>query len=127
MPKSKTRRPAQRVDRPAPRPPATLETATLALTQASMEIVREAELHITAAARSGEQDKVDEALRVHHMLRSASLGFLRAYSMLSGLPDPVEHHPHNLDYGTTNKTEKTMTTAKTPTAAQLKLNHVRTA
>jgi hypothetical protein len=88
MPKSKTRRrPA--ADRPAPAgptPPPTLTTATLALTQAAIQVVREAELHVTAAARAGEG--VDEALAVHHHLRTGALGLLVAYSQLAGLPDP---------------------------------------
>jgi hypothetical protein len=89
MPKSKTRtRPAPRPVRPAP--PVTgekaLEVASLALVQASLEVVREAELHITLTVRAGEG--VDQALEVHHYLRSASLGLLVAYSQLAGLPDP---------------------------------------
>ena len=92
MPKSKTRK------RPAPSPvrsprvqvPPTgykaLSTATLALTQASLEVVREAELHITHAARTG--GDTDKALEVHHNLRSAALGLLVAYSLLEDLPDP---------------------------------------
>lgn len=92
MPKSKTRRPA-RTDRPSSPPPSperALEVATLALVQASMEIVREAELHITKAARAGDQEGLDKALSVHHELRSGSLGLLVAYSQLAGLPDPRE-------------------------------------
>ncbi len=83
--KKRTTRPD---NRPVPRvaPEKALETATLALTQASLEIVREAELHITAAARAGEG--MEEALEVHHHLRTASLGLLVAYSQLAGLPDP---------------------------------------
>lgn len=96
MPKSKTRRPTTRrqlPDRPAPAfpPEKALETATLALTQASLEMVREAELHITKAVRAGEG--VEEALEVHLLLRSASLGLLTAYSKLAGLPDPIESRP----------------------------------
>lgn len=88
MPKSKTRRrPAALRTAPyGPQPPPTLTTATLALVQASLEIVREAELHVTAAARAGEG--VEEALAVHHHLRSGALGLLVAYSQLAGLPDP---------------------------------------
>jgi hypothetical protein len=63
-----------------------LEVATLALTQASFEVVREAELRITLAARAGEG--VEEALALHLELRSAALGLLVAYSQLAGLPDP---------------------------------------
>lgn len=97
MPKSKTRRPrATAAPRPARgHPPVTaqnaLEVATLALLQASLEIVREAELRVTAAARQGEG--VQEALDLHHHLRSASLGLLVAYSQLAGLPDPREQAP----------------------------------
>jgi len=89
MPTSKKRKPTTRRDsQPLPRVTAAnaLEVATLALVQASFEIVREAELRITAAARSGEG--VEEALAVHHELRSGSLGLLVAYSKLAGLPDP---------------------------------------
>lgn len=93
MPKSKTR-PSRRhlPDRPAAPFPAekVLETATLALTQASLEIVREAEARITLAARTGEG--MEEALEVHLYLRTASLGLLTAYSRLAGLPDPRESH-----------------------------------
>lgn len=93
MPKSKTRRkPVQRPAAP-PRPtgPATLESATLALTQAALEIVREAELHITHAARTG--GDTEQALDVHHHLRTGALGLLVAYSKLAGLPDPRESAP----------------------------------
>lgn len=92
MPKSKTRpraaaahRPA-RGPTPAPTPERALEVATLALTQASLELVREAELRITQAAREGEG--VDDALDLHHHLRSAALGLYIAYCQLAGLPDP---------------------------------------
>lgn len=69
-----------------PTPEKALSVATLALTQAALEVVREAELHITAAARAG-QDPVP-ALEVHQYLRTAALGMLIAYSKLEGLPDP---------------------------------------
>lgn len=90
MPKSKVRR------KPAAAPPqgslqrqpATLSSATLALYQASLEIVREAELVITAEARAG--GDTDKALDVHHHLRTGALGFLIAYSKMTGLPDPRE-------------------------------------
>jgi hypothetical protein len=91
MPKSKTRNTRRRLpDRPAApfAPEKVLETATLALTQASLEIVREAEAHITLAARTGEG--VEEALEIHHLLRTGSLALLTAYSRLAGLPDPRE-------------------------------------
>jgi hypothetical protein len=93
MPKSKTRvRPAAvRKAPPGPQHPPTLTTATLALTQAALEVVREAELHITAAARAG--DGVDQALDVHHHLRTGALGLLVAYSKLAGLPDPRDSAP----------------------------------
>lgn len=89
MPTSKTRK---KTDRPA-RPPVTAENAmqvaTLSLVQASLEIVREAELRVTFAVRAGEG--VEEALRHHHNLRTASLGLLVAYSEMAGLPDPREN------------------------------------
>lgn len=91
MPKSKTR-PSRRhlPDRPAApfAPEKVLETATLALTQASLEIVKEAEAHITLAVRNG--SGVEEAIENHHNLRVASLGLLVAYSRIAGLPDPRE-------------------------------------
>lgn len=93
MPTSKTRKKSPRPRPAGPRPPVTaenaMEVATLALVQASFEIVREAELRITVAARSGEG--VEEALRDHHNLRTASLGLLVAYSEMAGLPDPREN------------------------------------
>jgi len=89
MPKSKTRKTAPRpVQRPVGKP--SLETATLAMVQASFEVVREAELHITAAARAGDEEALNEAFAVHHELRSGALGFLVAYSRMAGLPDPRE-------------------------------------
>lgn len=92
MPTSKTRKkPASAPRRSdSPRPPATLETATLAMVQASFEVVREAEVAIQAAARHGDREEVDKALEVHHHLRSGALGLLVAYSQLAGLPDPRE-------------------------------------
>lgn len=94
MPTSKTRKKTVRPDRPA-RPPITaenaMEVATLALVQASFEIVREAEVRITAAARTGDKEKVDEALEEHLYLRASSLGLLVAYSQMAGLPDPREN------------------------------------
>lgn len=93
MPKSKTR--VRSVQRPAAPPrhhqPATLSTATLALTQAALEVVREAELAITHEARQG--GDTDAALEVHHYLRSGALGLLIAYSKLAGLPDPRDAAP----------------------------------
>lgn len=89
MPTSKTRKPTRRPDsQPLPRVTAenALEVATLSLVQASMELVREAELHITRAVRAGEG--VEKALEQHHNLRTASLGMLVAYSGMAGLPDP---------------------------------------
>lgn len=91
MPKSKVRKPAAARPGPAQRQPATLTTATLALYQASLEIVREAELEITRAART--DGDTDAALDVHHHLRTGALGFLIAYSKLTGLPDPRELAP----------------------------------
>jgi hypothetical protein len=91
MPTSKTRK---KTDRPA-RPPVTAENAmqvaTLSLVQASFEIVREAELRIGVAARTGDQQKVDAALEEHLYLRASSLGLLVAYSQMAGLPDPREN------------------------------------
>lgn len=88
MPKSKTRPRAATAPRPARgRPLApTITTATLALLEASLQLVQEAELHITAAARAG-RDPAPE-LDVHHHLRTAALGLLVAYSKLENLPDP---------------------------------------
>src|ERR1043166_5460157 len=93
MPKSKTRKPSRPVQDKPVRPVTgvqALETAALALVQASLEVVREAELHITAAARAGDEEGVQKALSVHHSLRSGRLGLLIAYSELAGLPDPRE-------------------------------------
>lgn len=99
MPTSKTRTPRRPVPpRPARpvSPEKALETATLALTQASLEIVREAENRIALAARRGDRATVDEALAVHDLLRASSLGLLTAYSRLAGLPDPMTTHAaHN--------------------------------
>lgn len=93
MPKSKTRkRPVQPSESPRrPTGPATLSTATLALTQAALEVVREAELVVVRTARAGED--TTEALEVHHYLRTAALGLLISHSKLSGLPDPRESAP----------------------------------
>lgn len=96
MPKSKTRKPSRPVqDKPAPlqSPEKMLEMATLALTEASLNVVREAEIQVTLALRAGDQERLDEAVELHLLLRSASLGMLSAYSKLSGLPDPMENHP----------------------------------
>lgn len=94
MPKSKTRkRPsAGPAHRPRPVGPATLQTATLALTQASLEVVREAEVNITMESRLG--GDVEKALEVHHYLRTAALALLIAHSKLEGLPDPRDSAPH---------------------------------
>lgn len=93
MPKSKTRK--RPVQRPAAPPrhhqPATLSTATLALTQAALEVVREAELTVQLNARAGTDTA--EALEVHHYLRTAALGLLIAHSKLAGLPDPRDSAP----------------------------------
>lgn len=91
MPKSKTRttrRPADRPSAPPVSPEKALERATLALTQASLETVREAEEGILSAIRAGEDAGM--AQEVHHLLRTASLALLIAYSRLAGLPDPRE-------------------------------------
>lgn len=91
MPKSKKRPRAGTAPRPA-RGPAfapTLTTTTLALLEASLAVVQESELHITAAARAG-RDPTPE-LAVHHHLRTAALGLMVAYSQLAGLPDPRDN------------------------------------
>lgn len=92
MPKSKTRKkPVQ--DKPVHRPVTgvmALETAALSLVQASLEVVREAELHITKSARAGDAEGLQKALSVHHSLRTGALGLLVAYSELAGLPSPLE-------------------------------------
>lgn len=93
MPKSKTRKPARPVaDRPAApmTPERALEMASLALTEASLQIVQQAEIEVTRAVRSGDEAAVTAALAVHHHLRTASLGMLVSYSLLAGLPDPRE-------------------------------------
>lgn len=97
MPKSKKRPRATAAVRPArgptlaTTPEKALTTATLALLEASLQIVQEAELHITAAARAG-RDPAHQ-LDVHHHLRTAALGLLVAYSKLEDLPDPRESAP----------------------------------
>jgi len=97
MPQSKKRtRPAAaplRAQRPVTptTPEKALTVASLALTQAALQIVQEAELHIARAARTGEG--VEDALEVHHYLRTAALGMLCAYSKLEGLPDPRDQVP----------------------------------
>lgn len=91
MPTSKKRKPPRPVsDKPAPlhSPEKALELATLALTEASLNIVREAEIQVTLAVRGRDQDRLDDALETHLLLRSASLGLLTAYRRLAGLPDP---------------------------------------
>lgn len=96
MPTSKKRRPAaaplraQRTAAPAT-PEQALTQATLALLQASLQLVQEAELHITRAARAGEDTA--PALDVHHHLRTAALGLLVTYHKLTGLPDPRDLVP----------------------------------
>lgn len=88
MPTSKTRKTRRPDSQPIPRVTSenALEVATLSLVQASLELVREAELHITRAVRAGAG--VEKALAQHHNLRTASLGLLVAYSEMAGLPDP---------------------------------------
>jgi hypothetical protein len=90
VPKSKVRK----VSRPttAPARPVTpeeaLPKALFALYMASTDLVREAELRITHEVRAG-QDPA-QAIEVHHLIRTGALGFLTAYSELTGLPDPRE-------------------------------------
>lgn len=94
MPKSKTRPRAPRQQArptPTPTPEASLRVATLALTEASLQIVREAELRIQLKVRAGEDTTA--AIELHHYLRTASLGLLIAYSQLEGLPDPRQTAP----------------------------------
>lgn len=94
MPKSKTRPRAPRQQArptPTPTPEASLRVATLALTEASLQIVREAELRIQLKVRAGEDPAA--AIELHHYLRTASLGLLIAYSRLEGLPDPRQTAP----------------------------------
>ena len=63
-----------------------MSAALLALNQAALELVREAELHIQRDARAGEDPA--KSLEVHHYLRTGTLGLLLAYSTLENLPDP---------------------------------------
>lgn len=90
MPKSKTRKTAAPARTPARRAQAshTLNTALTATVMAGLELVREAELHIQAAARAGDAEGVTKALSVHHYLRTGVLGLMIAHSELEGLPDP---------------------------------------
>lgn len=94
MPKSKTRKRPSAAPAPRQRPvgPATLGTATLALTQASLAVVQEAEVNLRVEAQVG--GDVAKAEEVHHYLRTAALGLLIAHSILEGLPDPRESAPH---------------------------------
>lgn len=88
MPKSKTRKNQRVHPRPTIPEPVSLESATLKLTKASMELVREAEVAIKRAARTGDLDRLNEAITIHHYLRTGALGLLVAYSQLADLPDP---------------------------------------
>jgi hypothetical protein len=56
------------------------------MVQAGLEVVREAEQDIVRASRAG--GDTDQALEVHHYLRTATLALLVAHSKLAGLPDP---------------------------------------
>lgn len=88
MPKSKTRKRPTAPPRPPSTQPVSLESAALALTRASMELVKEAEEEMILAGRAGDLDRLNQILSVHHYLRTGSLGLLVAYSQLADLPDP---------------------------------------
>lgn len=90
MPKSKTRKTAPAAPAKARQQgrPHDLPSATSALLLASLEIVREAELHITAAARAGDAEGLAKATEVHHYLRTSALGIMVAHATLNNLPDP---------------------------------------
>lgn len=90
MPTSKKRKPAKptRTRSDIPLPPASLVSATLAVTQAALELVKEAEVVITKATREGDTEAIAQAVEVHHYLRTAGLGMLIAYSKQTGMPDP---------------------------------------
>lgn len=96
MPKSKTRRPAKpkTTRQQAPLlPEEELERKTLALVEASLELVRDAERAIALAAWRSDAHTSPEltaALDIHHHIRTGSLALLVAYSKLAGLPDPRE-------------------------------------
>ena len=88
MPTSKKRKTTPRAPQPVrPAGPATLTTATLAVTEAALQLVKESEAHIVLAAREG--GDTEKALAVHHSLRSGTLGFLEAWCRLTGQPNPV--------------------------------------
>lgn len=87
MPTSKKRKTTTRTAPARPAGPATLTTATLAVTEAALQLVKESEAHIIAAAREG--GDTEKALAVHHSLRSGTLGFLEAWCRLTGQPNPV--------------------------------------
>lgn len=94
MPKSKTRKkPPAAAPSKQPGRPHDITSATSALLLASLEIVREAELHITAAARAGDAEGLAKATEVHHYLRTAALGIMVAHSTLHNLPDPRDGAP----------------------------------
>lgn len=92
MPTSKKRKPTRTAVQDRPRPPVkpedALQVATLALTEAGLQLVQESEVRIRREVRMG--GNVEEALQVHHFLRSGVLGLLTAYSKLAGMPDPRE-------------------------------------
>lgn len=95
MPTSKTRKKPTR-DAPARSArPATLTTATLAVTEAALQLVKESEAHIILAAREG--GNTEEALAVHHSLRSGTLGFLEAWCRMTGQPSPITGEPFTKD------------------------------
>ena len=92
MPTSKTRKKPTTTSRPdRPAGPATLETATLAVTEAALQLVKESEARIIHAAREG--GDTEKALAVHHSLRSGTLGFLEAWCRLTGQPSPITGEP----------------------------------
>lgn len=95
MPTSKKRKTTTAPPPSRPTGPATLETATLAITEAALQLVKESEVRIVHAARH--EGDTEKALAVHHDLRTGTLGFLRAWSRLTGQADPVTGEPFGQD------------------------------
>lgn len=71
--------------------------AALALSQAGLQLVKEAELRIAKAAREGDREALEAALAVHLDLRAGTLGLITAWSRLSGNPDPTTGEPFTAD------------------------------
>lgn len=69
------------------------QAATLAISEAALQLVKEAELRITKAAREGDRAALDAALAVHLDLRTGALGLITAWSRLTGNPDPTTGEP----------------------------------